>query len=86
MSRYLDGLEQGARVKFGNLEDRIEKLENITLDFDEEGIWLIELNPDAIPEQIGHVSWRIIANYVRIENRKMEALFDEAHSNIKDML
>lgn len=39
-------------------------LENITLDFDEEGIWLIELNSQGA-YQLGHVSWHIIAKYIK---------------------
>jgi hypothetical protein len=68
MSRYLDGLEQGAKVKFGNLEGRIEKLENITLDYDGDGIWLVEETFDGdhrVVKQMGHISWATVAVYIR---------------------
>ena len=37
---------------------------NITLDFDEVGIWLIE-ETDEGPLQMGHVPWYVIAIYLK---------------------
>ena len=39
---------------------------NITLDIDENGIWLID-NTDQGDMQMGHVSWRQIAIHVQKE-------------------
>ena len=37
---------------------------NITLDFDEDGIWLIEETNQG-PLQMGHVPWHVIAKYLK---------------------
>ena len=37
---------------------------NVTLDTDEIGIWLIYETPDG-PQQMGLVTWEVIAKYVR---------------------
>ena len=49
MSRYLDG---------------VEKLEGITLDTDELGIWLIHETSQG-PQQMGHISWRELTRGVQ---------------------
>ena len=61
MSRYLDGLEAGAKIKFGNLED---KLESITLDADELGVWLVQETEEG-SMQMGHISWKQITKGVQ---------------------
>ena len=35
-----------------------------TLDYDEGGIWLIEMAPEG-PYQLGHIPWDIIAKYIK---------------------
>jgi hypothetical protein len=37
---------------------------NITIDTDEVGIWLIDETPEG-PQQMGLVTWEVIAKYVR---------------------
>jgi hypothetical protein len=37
---------------------------NITLDFDHDGIWLIE-ETDQGSIQMGHIPWQTIANYLK---------------------
>ena len=38
---------------------------NLRIDFDVEGIWLIEDDPDAWPpRQLGHISWAVIARHI----------------------
>lgn len=46
---------------------------NITLDTDENGIWLINETPEG-PQQMSLVSWEVIAKYVRQKNRRIEYL------------
>jgi hypothetical protein len=44
------------------------KLENITLDYDGDGIWLVEETFDGdhrVVKQMGHISWATIAVYIR---------------------
>lgn len=36
----------------------------MTLDYDEDGIWLIEMTPEG-PYQLGHIPWDIIAKYIK---------------------
>jgi hypothetical protein len=65
MSRYLDGLEQEAN---GSFEEQVRKLEDITLDYDSDGIWLVEEvfeGDHRVVKQMGHISWRTIAVYIR---------------------
>lgn len=38
-------------------------MENVTLDADELGIWLIDETPDG-PQQMGHISWKEITRGV----------------------
>ena len=45
-------------------EDRQPTSATITLDTDENGIWLINETPEG-PQQMGLVSWEVIAKYVR---------------------
>ena len=37
---------------------------NITLDTDELGIWLIDETPEG-PQQMGHISWKVITQGVQ---------------------
>ena len=46
---------------------------NITLDTDEIGIWLINETPDG-PQQMGLVTWEVIARRVRQKVRQVEYL------------
>jgi hypothetical protein len=48
----------------------------ITLDIDEDGIWLID-NTDQGEMEMGHVSWRQVAIYVQKELTKLEGDSDE---------
>ena len=45
------------------------KPENITLDYDGDGIWLVEETFDGdhhyIVKQMGHISWATVAVYIR---------------------
>lgn len=45
-------------------KDRQPTSATITLDTDEIGIWLINETPDG-PQQMGLVTWEVIAKYVR---------------------
>ena len=46
---------------------------NITLDTDEIGIWLINDTPEG-PQQMGLVTWEVIARRVRQKNQQVEYL------------
>lgn len=39
-------------------------MDNVTLDFDEDGIWLIN-ETIAGPLQMGHIPWHVIATYLK---------------------
>jgi hypothetical protein len=41
-----------------------DPLLNLTLDTDELGIWLVDDGPDG-PLQLGHISWKVIAQGVQ---------------------
>ena len=44
------------------------KPENITLDYDGDGIWLVEETFEGdqlVVKEMGHISWAIIAAYIR---------------------
>jgi hypothetical protein len=48
--------------------DALMKPENITLDYDGDGIWLVEETfdgDDCVVKQMGHISWATIAVYIR---------------------
>jgi hypothetical protein len=46
---------------------------NITLDVDDDGIWLIE-DTETGPKQLGHVSWRAVTRGVEKALRKEKFL------------
>ena len=46
---------------------------NITLDTDEIGIWLINETPEG-PQQMGLITWEVIARRVRQKNQQVEYL------------
>ena len=48
-------------------------ISNITLDTDEIGIWLINETPEG-PQQMGLVTWEVIARRVRQKNQQVEYL------------
>lgn len=54
-------------------EDRQIRSATITLDTDENGIWLINETPEG-PQQMGLVTWEVIAKYVRQKIRQAEYL------------
>jgi len=51
---------------------------NITLDIDEDGIWLIDETHEGYwARQMGHVSWRQVAIHVQKELNKLKGDSDE---------
>lgn len=61
-------------------------MDYLTLDVDEDGLWLLSVDENGLEEQLGHVSWYVIAKRVEQELSRKECLNNLAKLDEKDGL